>query len=94
MDKVRIKELIEVLKEHKKHIEDGYTDMGHILLGIETIEVLISLLERSDNSDYEAKPKLPSLEDVLKETNFTNGMNYVEQINEVYQVVKRLGNFA
>lgn len=52
MDKLRIKALIEVLKEHKSRIDDGYTDIGHISLGIEIIEVLINLLERSDNSDY------------------------------------------
>ena len=58
-------------------------------------DVYRELLKRSDNSDYTtAKPKLPSLDDVIKNKKFTAGMNYIEQISEIYKTIRKLGNFA
>lgn len=57
MNNDRKKALIEILKYDKKFIDDGYTDTIHIVMGIETAEELIHLLERSDNSDFTSTQK-------------------------------------
>jgi hypothetical protein len=41
-----------------------------------------------------ATPKLPRFDDVMKHKKFTHGMNWVEQANEIYETIKKLGNFA
>jgi hypothetical protein len=63
-----------------------YSDIKHIL-------------ERSDNSDYAvqptASPKLPSLEDVNEYINTDgNGLVPSDWIERVYNIIKKLGNFA
>jgi hypothetical protein len=79
---------------------DKYTDCHCKITEFENgefvyFEHIKHLLERSHNSDYAtASPKLPSLEDVIKNKKFTPGMNYIEQINEIYETIRKLGNFA
>ena len=52
--------------------------------------------ERSDNSDYAVTPtasrKLPSLEDVMEDC--YDGCMDEDTVKEVYETIKKLGNFA
>ena len=48
------------------------------------------LLERSDNSEYTASPKLPSVGDVMK---FNPSLNY-DDVQETLHAIYHLGNFS
>ena len=89
------------MKKCYKHLNNNFKSP---LLLFDNQDCPICLLDKelkklkSDNSDYAvsptAAPKLPSLDDVLKHKKFTPDMNWVEKTNEIYNTIKKLGNFA
>jgi hypothetical protein len=71
------------------------TGEGELVSGFdfeETIKIVKTLLERSDNSDYEATLKLPSLDDVWQGVD--DGSVEFECVKDIYETIKKLANFS
>ena len=71
-------------------------NMGRITIDLPIIEAKILYKKlTSDNSDYAvpptALPKLPSLDDVMNES---HGWIQEQDVKEIYDIIKKLGNFA
>jgi len=61
-----------------------------------TEENIRHLLERSDNSDNPATPKLPSFDDISNALSLKEPTNefYRDGVFDCYDVIKKLGNLA
>ena len=63
-------------------------------------EAIKTLIERSDNSDYTASPKLPSFNSVMREFLSMQGRKEYDEVKHIlaftdfYMALKKLGNFT